>query len=57
MKIIYELNKQDIEDIIAEHFKLAPNSVNIETNIVTVGLGKDKHQVAYVKARIEKEDN
>lgn len=54
-KIVYELNKKDIQRIIAEKFGALPENVYIEIYEDWVGYGMDEHKESKVRVRVEKE--
>ena len=54
MKIAYELNKEDIQRIIAKQFEVLPENVYIEIYKDWVGYGMGEHQESKVRVRIEK---
>lgn len=55
MKTIIELNKEDVETILAEYFKVPKNKVMIYISIGWEGYGPGEHQVGRLKAEVEKE--
>jgi hypothetical protein len=55
MKLVYELNKEDIQRIIAKNFEVLPENVYIEIYEDWVGYGMDEHKESKVGVHVEKE--
>ena len=55
MKLVYELNKEDIQRIIAEKFEVLPENVYTEIYEDLVGYGMDEHKESKVRVRVEKQ--
>lgn len=53
MKTLIQLDKHDIEQIIAEHFGVDSAKVIVEPYIATVGYGMAETQMAFVRAEVE----
>lgn len=52
MKTIYELTEDDIRTILATHFNVSEDNVDIYYDITTVGCHINEHDVPYLKAQI-----
>ena len=55
MKLIYELNRECIQRIIAEKFEVLPENVCIEIYEDWVGYGMNEHKESIIRVRVEKE--
>lgn len=53
MRKLYKLNAEDIEDILAKHFKCTPGDVFLEIEQKTVGYGMGEHTENMVVATVE----
>lgn len=54
MKKIIELNKKDIEQIIAKHFEVSVDNVNVSVKQESEGYGMGEHTVCVAEAKVEK---
>lgn len=52
MRVCIQLDKYDIEKIIAEHFGVNLNKVKVEPYIGITGCGMDETETAFVRAEI-----
>ena len=55
MKIVYELDKEYIQRLIAEKFEVLPENVYVEIYEDWVGYGMSEHKENKVRVRVEKE--
>lgn len=54
MKTIIELNKKDIEQIIAKHFEVSADDVDVSVIQESEGYGMGEHTVYVAEAKVEK---
>lgn len=52
MKTIYELTEDDVRTILAAHFSVPEDSVDIHYGMTTVGYYMNEHKVPYLKVEI-----
>ena len=53
MQTIYKLNNKDIEEIIAQHYKVNIENVHVKTERISVGYGILEHDEYLPTATIE----
>lgn len=52
----YELNEEDIIEIIANHFETTTDNVKLENKITTVEIGASKQDICYLTCKVTKND-
>ena len=57
MKTLIQLDKNDIEQIIAKHFGVDLSKVRVEPYIGMSGYGMDETETAYVRAEVTNDTN
>lgn len=57
MKVVTELNEHDIRKIMATHYEVAEDKVQLYTRVYTDGCGPSERIKSEICMRIEKEDS
>lgn len=52
MKTIYELTEDDVRTILATHFNVSEDNIDIYCGMTTVGYYMNEHEVPYLKVKI-----